>query len=128
MSRVGTGPPANAAAALRYQSHGLYCRTAEDHAEPAEETMKDPRPSYTEDEIHSYLPLGWAVVSPEGQWDVKNRVLTLTVVDNVEFAWPVQLSAEAVRSHGRLGALEKGMDLAFRDRLGRHTRGLGLAG
>jgi hypothetical protein len=90
--------------------------------------MKEPRPTYPEDEIRTFLPLGWDVVSPAGSWDEKERVLTLTVLDDVGFDWPVRVAAKDVAAHGRLPALERAIDHAFRDRLGRHTRGLGLAG
>jgi hypothetical protein len=38
------------------------------------------------------------------------------------------VSAADVEKHGRLKAFELAIDDVFRQRLGRHTRGLGLAG
>ena len=88
--------------------------------------MREDRLTYTEDELRSFLPLGWHLAG-EGDWDEKRRVLTLTVLDGVDFDWPVAISAREAESEGRLGALQKAMDRVFRDRLGQHTRGLGRA-
>ncbi len=87
------------------------------------------RPTYTLDEVHSYLPTGWELAG-DGQptWDDEKHRLTFTVLDGVDFDWPVHVTAAEVDEHGRLGALQRAMDDVFRQRLGRHTRGLGLAG
>jgi hypothetical protein len=91
--------------------------------------MKRNRPlSYTEDEIRSFLPSGWELVDHGAStWDEKRGVLTFAVLDNVDFDWPVRVSAKEAESEGRLHALERAIDFCFRDRLGRGTRGLGLA-
>lgn len=89
--------------------------------------LRDPRPTYTDEELKSFLPLGWHVLG-QPDWDDKRNVLTLTVIDNVEFDWPVRVSAKAVTKEGRLGALKQAIDRVYRERLGRHTRGLGMAG
>lgn len=86
--------------------------------------MKDAPLSYTSEELQSYLPLGWDYTG-KSEWDAKRGVLTLTVLDNVDFDWPLRISDEEAAAEGRLGALEKAMDRVYRDRLGRHTRGLG---
>jgi hypothetical protein len=53
--------------------------------------------------------------------------LTLRVIDNVDFDWPVTVRAAAVEEHGRLEALDRAMKDTFTARLGRPTRGLGIA-
>ena len=83
--------------------------------------------TYTTDELESYLPTGWEIVG-EPAWDDSKNQLTITVLDNVDFDWPVVVTAKAADEHGRIGALDRAMDDVFRTRLGRHTRGLGLAG
>lgn len=82
--------------------------------------------TYTSDELRSYLPTGWEIVG-EPSWDDKKNQLTVTVLDNVDFDWPVVVSAADAEEHGRLGALDRAMDDVFRSRLGRHTRGMGFA-
>jgi hypothetical protein len=88
--------------------------------------MKETRLTYTDEELRSYLPLGWDYTG-ESNWDDKRGVLTLVVLDGVDFDWPVHVSRKEAETAGRLGALEKAMDRVFRDRLGKHTRGLGRA-
>ena len=88
--------------------------------------MKDTRLTYTDEELRSYLPLGWDFTG-ESHWDEKCGVLTLVVLDGVDFDWPVRITAKEADSEGRLNALEQAMDRVFRDRLGKHTRGLGRA-
>lgn len=89
--------------------------------------MKDAPPTYTVEELQSYLPLGWAYTG-KSDWDAAKGLLTLTVVDNVDFDWPVRVSSREAAEEGRLGALENAMDRVYRERLGKHTRGLGRAG
>jgi hypothetical protein len=89
--------------------------------------MRDDRLTYTDEELRSFLPLGWDYTG-EGHWDEKRGVLTLTVLDGVDFDWPLHITAKAAKEEGRLGALQQAMDRVFRDRLGKHTRGLGRAG
>jgi len=87
------------------------------------------RPTYTLNEIQSYMPTGWELAGDaEPVWDEKKDRLTFTVLDSVDFDWPVHVSAADVEKHGRLKAFELAIDDVFRQRLGRHTRGLGLAG
>jgi len=92
--------------------------------------MKRPRPlSFVEEELNSFLPTGWRLVDGgRGTWDEKRRLYRFRVLDNVDFDWPVAVSGAEAEEHGRLGALERAMGRVFRDRLGRPTRGLGLAG
>lgn len=82
---------------------------------------------YTLTEIQSYLPSGWTLPaqSPEGDWDAKAQAWKLTVLDGVDFAWPLVVKAGEARDKGRLEALGESMDRVFRNRLGTHTRGLG---
>ena len=89
--------------------------------------MKDVPLTYTAEELQSYLPLGWAYTGGS-DWNASKGLLTLTVLDHVDFDWPVRVSAEDAATEGRLGALEKAIDEVYRERLGRHTRGLGRAG
>lgn len=90
--------------------------------------MRRARPlSYVEEELNSFLPTGWRLLDG-GTWDEKRRALRFRVIDNVDFDWPVTVTAAEAEEHGRLGALERAMDHVFRERLGRGTRGLGLAG
>jgi hypothetical protein len=89
----------------------------------------EPAPfDYTPEELRSYLPTGWELLDGgAAAWDPKKKALTLRVLDNVEFDWPVAVTAAAVAGHGRLEALHRAMEDVFRDRLGRPTRGLGIA-
>jgi hypothetical protein len=90
---------------------------------------RDDAPTYTPDELNSYLPSGWNLVDEgEATWDEKKRRLTFRVMDNVDFDWPVTVSAQDVSRQGRMGALQAAMDQVFRDRLGKGTRGLGFSG
>jgi hypothetical protein len=90
---------------------------------------REDQPSYTPDELKSYLPSGWNLVADgETTWDEKKRRLTFRVMDNVDFDWPVTVSEKDVSRHGRMGALERAMDVVYRDRLGKGTRGFGFSG
>ncbi len=85
---------------------------------------------FTRTEIESYLPTGWRLSDQqgEGHWDTKASSWRTIVCDGVEFEWPLLVKGtEAVRK-GRLEALREAMDKVFRDRLGKHTRGLGVGG
>lgn len=83
---------------------------------------------YTLDELRSYLPSGWELLDGgRSSWDAKNKALTLRVIDNVDFDWPVTVTAAEADEHGRLEALRRAMDDTFRSRLGRPTRGLGIS-
>lgn len=83
---------------------------------------------YTHDELRSYLPSGWEILEGgHGVWDAKKRTLTLRILDNVDFDWPVTVSAADADQHGRIEALRRAMDETFRARLGRPTRGLGIS-
>lgn len=91
-------------------------------------STESPPIEYTTDELRSYLPSGWELLDGgSATWDAKRRALTLRVIDNVDFDWPVVVTAKAIDEHGRLPALDRAMDDAFRSRLGRPTRGLGIA-
>ena len=87
------------------------------------------RYEYTEEELRSYLPSGWELVDGgEAAWDEKRQAVRLRVLDNVHFDWPVEVSARDADRHGRLEALRQAMERVYRGRLGKSTRGLGLAG
>jgi hypothetical protein len=83
--------------------------------------------SYTETEIRSFLPTGWNLTEDgPGAWDPKKKVWRTTVLDNVEFDWPVEVKTDEVSSLGRLEALRKAIDRVFRERLGRRIGPLNL--
>lgn len=74
---------------------------------------------YTETEVRSYLPSGWSLSGdPGGSWDPKKNVWRATVVDNVDFDWPLVVGAGDASSLGRLEALRRAMDRVYRERLG----------
>ena len=74
---------------------------------------------YTETEVRSYLPTGWDLAgNPEGSWDAKKKIWRATVIDNVDFDWPVEVKAAEASSLGRIEALRRAMDRVFRERLG----------
>lgn len=75
--------------------------------------------TYTETEVRSFLPTGWDLAgTPEGSWDPKKRVWRATVIDNVDFDWPVEVKAAEASSLGRIEALRRAMDRVYRERLG----------
>ena len=82
--------------------------------------MKSDEPlSYTETEIRSFLPTGWNLAEAgPGAWDPKKKVWRTTVLDNVEFDWPVVVKAGEASSLGRTEALRQAMDRVYRERLG----------
>lgn len=82
--------------------------------------MKNSEPiRYTETEVRSFLPTGWNLAGePAGSWDAKKRAWRATVVDNVEFDWPLVVAADEAASLGRLEALRRAMDRVYRERLG----------
>jgi len=74
---------------------------------------------YTETEIRSYLPTGWDLIGePQGAWDPKKKVWRATVIDNVDFDWPVEVEAGDADELGRLEALRQAFDRLYRERLG----------
>jgi hypothetical protein len=82
--------------------------------------MKTNEPlQYTETEIRSYLPTGWDLIgASQGAWDAKKKLWRATVIDNVDFDWPVEVKPDAVGKLGRLEALRQAMDQVYRERLG----------
>lgn len=74
--------------------------------------------SYTETEVRSYLPSGWELGPSAGAWDARKRLWKATLIDNVDFDWPLEVSADAASSLGRLEALRRAVDRVFRERLG----------
>jgi hypothetical protein len=80
--------------------------------------MNDPL-HYTETEVRSFLPTGWELSGPPtGDWDSRKRLWKATLIDNVEFDWPLEVTADAASSLGRLEALRRAVDRVFRERLG----------
>jgi hypothetical protein len=74
---------------------------------------------YTESEIRSFLPTGWNLVGdPRGAWDRKKQIWHATVIDNVDFDWPVEVKAGEAGRLGRLEALRQAFDELYRERLG----------
>jgi hypothetical protein len=74
---------------------------------------------YTETEIRSYLPTGWSLMGPAGgTWDAKKKMWRGTLIDNVDFDWPVEVKAAEASSLGRLEALRRAIDRVYRERLG----------
>jgi hypothetical protein len=75
--------------------------------------------NYTETEIRSFLPAGWDLIGDRrGAWDSKKKVWRATVIDNVDFDWPVEIDAGEVGKLGRLEALRQAFDRLYRERLG----------
>jgi len=74
---------------------------------------------YTESEVRSFLPTGWDLVGePEGRWDDRKRTWRATIIDNVDFDWPVTVGADEAQQLGRLEALRRAFDRVYRERLG----------
>lgn len=74
---------------------------------------------YTDNEVRSFLPTGWNMIGPtEGSWDPKKKVWRATVIDNVDYDWPLEVTAAEAEKHGRLDALKTAMDRLYRERLG----------
>jgi hypothetical protein len=94
------------------------CRRSELGQNLAAMARSDPL-RYTETEIRSFLPTGWSLAGdPTGSWDPKKRVWRATVLDNVDFDWPVVVDPADAASLGRLEALRRAMDRVYRERLG----------
>jgi len=81
---------------------------------------------YTDDELRSYLPSGWSLAPAEDgeRWDPKEGSYRITVIDEVDHDWPVEVSGEVAAEAGRLEALQQAMDRTQRGRLGWRTKGL----
>ena len=72
---------------------------------------------YTETEIRSFLPTGWDLIGgAQGAWDPKKKTWRATVLDNVDFDWPVEVKAG--EGDNRLDSLRRAMDRVYRERLG----------
>ena len=75
--------------------------------------------SYTESDVRTYLPTGWNLAGDgPGAWDAKKNVWRTTVLDNVEFDYPVVVKPADAQSHGRMEALRQAFDRVYRERLG----------
>jgi hypothetical protein len=75
--------------------------------------------SYTETEIRSFLPTGWNLTDDgPGSWDAKKKVWRTTVLDGVDFDWPLVVKSDDASSLGRLEALRQAFDRVHRERLG----------
>jgi hypothetical protein len=74
---------------------------------------------YTENEVRSFLPSGWDLVGDaEGTWDEKKKTWRATILDNVDFDWPLAVPASEAAKLGRMEALRRAMDQVYRERLG----------
>ncbi len=74
---------------------------------------------YTEDEVRSYLPTGWDLSREgAGAWDPDDRAWRLTMIDNVDFDWEVEVETDEAAKLGRLEALRRALDRVVRERLG----------
>ncbi|MFL6195473.1 MAG: hypothetical protein ACJ75H_14955 [Thermoanaerobaculia bacterium] len=74
---------------------------------------------YTETEIRSYLPTGWDLIGgAQGAWDPKKKTWRATVLDNVDFDWPLEVRAAEAAKLGRLEALRQALNRVYRERLG----------
>lgn len=74
---------------------------------------------YTENEIRSFLPTGWDLIGEQqGTWNAKKKLWHATVIDNVDFDWPVEVTGEEAGKVGRLEALRTAMNRLYRERLG----------
>lgn len=75
---------------------------------------------YTETEIRSFLPSGWDLLGKplQGAWDAKKNLWRATVLDNVDFDWPVEVKADEASKLGRLEALRTAINRVYRERLG----------
>ena len=92
--------------------------------------MSDTTPLYyTRTELESFLPSGWTLPpeGAEGHWEPQRKSWSTTVLDGVDFQWSLTVAGSDARVKGRLEALREAMDRLFRQRLGKPTRGLGLA-
>jgi hypothetical protein len=75
--------------------------------------------SYTDVEVRSYLPSGWNLTEDgPGAWDAKKKVWRTTVLDGVDFDWPVVVKQDDAGSLGRMEALRQAFDRVYRERLG----------
>lgn len=80
---------------------------------------------YTDDELRSHLPSGWNLKPEEGDgWNAKDRIYRLTVIDEVDHDWPIEVRARDVEELGRMPALGEAMDRVQKNRLGWRTKGL----
>jgi hypothetical protein len=87
------------------------------HNEPA--MLTNERLRYTENEVRSFLPSGWDLVGDaEGTWDEKKKTWRATIIDNVDFDWPLAVPASDASKLGRMEALRRAMDQVYRERLG----------
>lgn len=83
--------------------------------------------SYDEREIKSFLPTGWNLYPGDlGTWDETSREWLIKVHDEVDFEWPVVVTAKEAEAEGRIQALRHALDRTQRERLGWRTRGLGI--
>jgi hypothetical protein len=75
--------------------------------------------AYTETEVRSYLPTGWNILGAgEGRWDEKKEQWSTTVIDNVDYDWPLEVKAADAAKLGRLDALKAALEKVYRQRFG----------
>jgi hypothetical protein len=80
---------------------------------------------YTDEELRSYLPSGWNLKpARDDGWDAEDRIYRLTLIDDVDFDWSLEIRARDAEKLGRLEALRRAVDRVQRNRLGWRTKGL----
>jgi len=65
--------------------------------------------AYTTNEVLSYLPGGWTLVS-EGTWQAQAASWSCEIEDTSGLRWPLQIQASEASQHGRLQALKRAAD------------------
>lgn len=75
--------------------------------------------TFTEIELQSYLPSGWAIQSGAvGRWDSAKRAWKIDVRDPAENLWPLVVAGKDVEARGRIEALQQSVDKLYRNALG----------
>lgn len=76
------------------------------------------RLTYTEIELQSYLPSGWAIRGgSSGRWDATKGAWRIEVRDPADNAWPLVVEGRQAAAHGRIDALKKSVDALYREAL-----------
>jgi hypothetical protein len=74
-------------------------------------------PSYTDVELESYLPAGWALAAgEEHRWDDRRGELRVRVVDMCDLAWDLVVTGDEVGEVGRIPALKRAVERLDRKR------------
>ena len=82
--------------------------------------------NYHRIEVESFLPSGWSLHEESAESKAASEnAWSATLIDGVDFEWPLQVTAKEADRLGRVEALRVAIDRVYRARLGDHTRGLG---